>query len=118
MTTPNLGLPEWQQNQNQPHATVDLALRILDCLAQLVVQDRDLDEPPTGSIEALDGECFIVSGPGTGLWAAASDGDVAMLIGTGWVFRTPQFGWRAYVVDEDVDVRFTAGSPSGGWETV
>ena len=116
MTTPNMELPEWIQDQDQPHVTVDTALRILDCLAQLVIQDRNLSAPPAGSSEALDGECFIISGTPTGAWASASDGDVAMMIGTGWVFRTPQAGWRAYIVDEDLDVRFYGGST--GWDVI
>lgn len=116
MTTPNFELPEWEQDQDQPHVTVDTALRILDCLAQLIIQDRNLSAPPTGSNTAIDGECFIVSGTGTGSWATAVDGDIAMFIGDAWVFRTPKVGWRAYVVDEDVDVRFYPGSTS--WDLI
>jgi len=116
MTTPNFELPEWEQNQSQPHVTVDTALRIMECLAQLVIQDRDLDEPPPGSSDALDGECFIVAGPGVGLWAGAADGDIAMLIGTGWQFRTPKQGWEGFVIDEGARVRFLGGS--SGWDVV
>lgn len=118
MTTPNFELPEWEQNQEQPHVTVNTALRIIECLAQLVIQDRDLDEPPGGSSESLDGECFIVAGTGIGLWLGAEDGDIAMLIGTGWVFRTPKIGWEGYVIDEDARVRFSGSSPSSGWELI
>jgi hypothetical protein len=116
MTTPNFQLPEWEQDQDQPHVTVDTALRIIDCLAQLVIQDRDLASPPSGSAAASDGECYILSGAGSGAWASASEGDVAMFIGTGWIFRTPHVGWRAYVADEAVDVRFLGGST--GWDVV
>lgn len=114
MTTPLFEIAEWQQNQTQPHVTVNQALRIIECLAQLVIQDRDLTSPPTGFD---DGDCFIVSGSGAGDWSTASDGDIAMFIGTGWQFRTPRIGWEGYVVDEDVRVRFT-GSTGGGWDTV
>jgi hypothetical protein len=97
MTTPNLDLPEWEQNQSQPHVTVNTALRLLDSLCQLRVLDRDLTAPP-GS--PADGDCYIPDATATGVWALHED-DVAMYIGTAWVFRTPLEGWRAWVVDED-----------------
>lgn len=116
MTTPNFELPEWEQNQDQPYVDVNTALRILECLAQLIVQDRDLNEPSSGDVN--DGDCFIVSGTGVGDWLGAEDGDVAMVIGNTWLFRTPKIGWEAYVVDEDLRVRFSGASPSSGWEVI
>lgn len=113
MTTPNLQLEEWEQNQSQPHITVNTALRVLDCLTQLRVLDRGLTAPPGSPV---DGDCYIPASPATGLWAG-HENDVAMRIGTAWEFRTPLTGWRAYVVDEDVDVRFVDGSPSS-WEII
>lgn len=115
MTTPNLELPEWVQNQSQPHITVNTALRVLDCLTQLVIIDRDLTEPPSGSSSPGEGDCYIPASPADGDWAGHED-DVAMFIGGAWVFRTPEVGWRGYVLDEDTDVRFLGGST--GWEAV
>lgn len=113
MTTPNLQLPEWQQNQNQPHVTVNTAERVLDCLAQLVIVDRDLTAPPGSPV---DGACYIPNGTATGAWAGHED-DVAMWIVNAWVFRTPKIGWQGYVLDEALEVRFEAGSPDS-WNLV
>lgn len=113
MTTPNLQLPEWAQNQDQPHITVNTSLRVLDCLTQLVIVDRDLTAPP-GSPQ--DGSCYIPSAPATGEWEDQEE-HVAMYIAGAWVFRTPRVGWRAYVIDEGLDVRYEAGSPDA-WNTI
>jgi hypothetical protein len=113
MTTPNLQLPEWEQNQAQPHVTVNQALRILDCLTQLRVLDRDLTAPP-GS--PADGDCYIPASPATGDWALHED-EVAMFIGTAWEFRIPLDGWKAWVVDEGIDVRYI-GDSSTSWTPV
>jgi len=110
MATPNLQLPEWQQSQLQPHVTVNTALRIIDCLAQLIIIDRDLTTPPGSPNE---GDCYIPAATATGDWEGHED-DVAMYIGGAWVFRTPLIGWKAYVVDEGIDLRFEGGST--GWD--
>ena|SRR5690554_3267581 len=115
MATPNLQLSEWQQNQSQPHVTVNTALRVLDCLVQLRVLDRDLTEPPTGSAAPSEGDCYIPAATADGDWTGHED-DIAMFIGGAWVFRTPLVGWKAYVVDEDSDVRYYGGSI--GWDVI
>lgn len=112
MTTPNLELPEWVQNQDQPHATVNMALRVLDCLTQLVIIDRDSTSPPGAPDE---GDCYIPASGATDDWTGHED-DVAMFVGGTWVFRTPKFGWKAYVLDEDIDIRFYGSSSGGGWQ--
>jgi hypothetical protein len=114
MTTPNLQLPEWQQNQDQPHVTVNTALRVLDCLVQLRVLDRDLTAPP-GS--PADGDCYIPASGSTGDWVGHED-DVAMFIGTAWEFRTPLDGWEAWVVDEAIKVRYDSSSPGSMWNAI
>lgn len=114
MTTPNLELPEWAQNQEQPYTTVNEALRVLDCLTQLTVLDRNLNAPP-GS--PSDGDCYIVGSAPTGDWAGHAN-DVAMYIGTAWLFRTPKNGWRAYVADEFVDVRYMGLDSPPGWDVI
>lgn len=112
MTTPLFGLPEWEQGQAQPHVTVNTALRIIDCLAQLIIIDRDLTTPPGSPNE---GDCYIPASGATDDWAD-HDEEVAMYIGGAWVFRTPLVGWKAYVVDEDSDVRYYGGSI--GWDVI
>lgn len=114
--TPNLQLPEWEQDQDQPHITVDTALRVLDCLTQLAVISRAETEPG-GSPDPEEGDCYIVASPSDGDWED-HDNDVAMYIGGAWVFRTPKAGWRAYVIDEDVDVRFYDNTSPSSWEEI
>lgn len=117
MTTPNLELPEWVQNQSQPHVTVNTALRVLDCLTQLRVIDRDSTEPDA-SPEPSEGDCYIVAeGSPAGDWEGHAD-DVAMYIGGAWVFRTPLDGWEAWVIDEQVKVRYSANASPPGWEVI
>ncbi len=110
MTTPNFELPEWESDQNQPNVTVNTALRIIECLSQLTIIDRDLTTPPS---TPSDGDCYIPAATATDDWEDHED-DIAMYIGTGWVFRTPRDGWAAWVQDEATEVRYSAGS-SGGW---
>lgn len=112
MTTPNLGLTEWEESQSQPYVTVNTALRVIDCLVQLRILDRDLTEPPA---DPEEGDCYIPAATATGDWEGHED-DVAMYIGGAWVFRTPLVGWKAYVVDEDSDVRYYGGSI--GWDVI
>lgn len=111
MTTPNFELPEWIQDQNQPHITVNTALRILECLAQLRVQAMDLTAPPT---TPDDGDCYIPASGAAGEWAG-HDNDVAMFIGGGWVFRTPKYGWEAWVVDDALKVRYDDTMSPAEW---
>lgn len=113
MKTPNLELDLWVQNVAQPHIPINTSLLILDCLTQLRILDRDLTEPP-GSPSA--GDCYIPAAGATGDWAD-HENDVAMYIENGWVFRTPLDGWRAWVVDEEVEVRYEASSPPG-WDVI
>jgi len=108
-----LQLPEWEEAQSQPWVTHNTALRVLDCLTQLCILDRDLTEPPA---DPEEGDCYIPAATATDDWAG-HENDVAMYIGGAWVFRTPKIGWHAYCVDEEVNIQFVAGSPDG-WETV
>jgi Protein of unknown function (DUF2793) len=65
-TTPNLGITYIDSGIPQPEVTHNDAVRMLDALAHLVVQDRDLATPP-GS--PADGQRWIVAASPTGAWA-------------------------------------------------
>lgn len=112
MTTPLFELLEWQQNQAEPHVIVNTAMRVIECLAQLVIKDRDLYAPPGSNTE---GDCYIPADPATGDWEG-HENDVAMFINGAWVFRTPKHGWEAYVEDEDVEIRYYADSSPPAWQ--
>ena len=55
--TANLGLPCIEGSQAQKHVTHNEALRILDTLVQLAVQDRDLTAPPATPPAAQTSAC-------------------------------------------------------------
>jgi hypothetical protein len=94
--TANLGLPCIQGSQAQKHVTHNEALRILDTLVQLAVDDRDLTAPPGTPSE---GARYIVKTGATGAWAGRDD-EIAAWQDGAWQFNAPRAGWLAYVIDE------------------
>ncbi|WP_322895735.1 MULTISPECIES: DUF2793 domain-containing protein [unclassified Yoonia] len=106
-TTTNLLLPFIMAAQAQKHVTHNEALRLLDGIVQLAVQDKDLAAPP--ALPAEDGARYIVAPGATGLWAGW-DSDVALWVDGAWMRLPAQPGWQAWVVDEQaLYVRTTAG---------
>lgn len=97
-TTPNLGLPYIDAGQAQKHVTHNEALRFLDALVQLAVQDRDLTAPPSSPGE---GQRWIVKTGATDAWSGHADHIAAWQDGA-WQFSAPVAGWVAYVIDEEV----------------
>lgn len=110
MTTPNLSLSELVASQSQPHLTVNQALRRLDALVQLSVID-EIDTPP-GS--PLEGDRYIVGTSPTGAWAGHG-AEIAALIGGGWTFLAPDYGWLAYNNADGLHYRYEGGSPIAAW---
>ena len=105
-TTANLLLPYLIASQAQKHVTHNEALRLLDGLTQLTVEDRDLATPPGAPAE---GACWIVGPAATGEWAGWDD-DVAMWADGAWLRLPSRTGWRAWVIDEgQLVVRGAAG---------
>lgn len=98
--SPLLSLPYIQPSQAQKHVTHNEALRILDALVQLSVESRGVSDPPA---DPADGARFIVASNATGNWVG-QDGTIALNAGGGWLFLSPNMGWRAYVADEDTEV--------------
>lgn len=97
--TANLGLPLLQAAQAQKHVTVNDALVRIDAAAQLVLQSVDQNTPPG---LANDGDCYGVAAGAVNEWAG-QDGKVAVRANGGWVFLSPQRGWRARIVDREAD---------------
>lgn len=93
-----LNLPFIQPAQAQKHITHNEALRTLDALVQLSVETRS--QAPT-TPEA--GTRYIVAANATGPWVA-HENDIALYEDNGWIFYTPNSGWQAYVLDEDIQV--------------
>lgn len=101
-TSPILSLPYIQPSQAQKHVTHNEALRVLDAVVQLAVEDRDRADPP-GSPQV--GQRHIVAPGAIGAWAG-HDHDVAVFEETGWSFAQPRAGWRAEVLAEGQGVIF------------
>lgn len=104
--TSNLGLPYIDAGQAQKHVTHNEALRYLDALVQLAVQDRDLTAPPSSPIE---GQRWIVKTGATDAWSDHAD-DIAAWQDGAWQFSAPIAGWVAYVIDEEILVAWDGGS--------
>lgn len=95
--TQNLGLPYMEAGQAQKHVTHNEALRLLDRVVQLAVQDIDLTAPPDTPAE---GQRWIVKAAATDAWAS-HDNQIAAWQDGAWEFTTPSIGWLAYVVDDE-----------------
>lgn len=97
MSTPTKGLPELSYSQASKHITHNEALRIIDGLLLLSVQDKDLTTPPA---ELLSGVCYIPASPATGDWEGYEN-YIAQYYGNGWYFYEPWYGWYTFVTDEN-----------------
>lgn len=105
-TSPRLLLPYLQAAQAQKHVTHNEALRRLDGLVNLTVEDRSRSAPPANPVE---GAAYLVAAGATGLWAGWS-GDVALWTDGAWLRLPARIGWRAWVVAEQLMlVRLAAG---------
>ncbi len=95
--TPNLKMPNIEAAQAQKHITHNEALRVLDAIVQLSVNDRDLTTAP---LSPVDGARYIVAAAATGIWAG-KDQQIAAWQDNAWDYYVPQEGWLAWVADED-----------------
>ena len=93
----NLQLPYLDGAQAQKHVTVNEALRRLDALVLLAVEDKDLTAPP-GS--PADGARYIPKATATGAWSG-KENYVAHYVDGAWEFYSPREGFVAYMRDED-----------------
>lgn len=105
-TSPRLLLPYLQAAQAQKHVTHNEALRRLDGLVNLTVDDRNRIVPPANPTE---GAAYLVAAGATGLWAGWS-GDIALWADAAWMRLPARIGWRLWVIAEQlVLVRLAAG---------
>lgn len=112
--TSNLKLPYILAAQSQKHVTHNEALRALDAIVQLAVQDKDLSAPPGSPAE---GDRYIVGASPSGAWAGHATHVAAWQDGA-WAFYVPVAGWLAWVDDESQSYLFSGGgwiaAPGGG----
>lgn len=91
-----LGLPYIQPAQAQKHVTHNLSIERLDLLVQLVVQGVDANIPPGVT---QDGQIWATGPAPSGAWAGHPN-KLAAWVNNGWVFVTPDVGWRATLGSE------------------
>lgn len=94
--TDNLRLPYLMAAQAQKHVTHNEALRALDAIVQIAIEDRDLAAPPPSP---SNGARYLVAGSASGNWSG-HDGEFAAYQDGAWSFHQPREGWIAWVSDE------------------
>lgn len=94
--TPRFALPLVAPSQAQKHVTVNEAFGRIDALSQLTLQSVTETTPPATPVE---GTAYVVATGGVNAWAG-SDGQLAIVLGGGWVFVAPVVGMRAYIADQ------------------
>ena len=105
----NLNLPFIMPSQAQKHVTHNEALQQLDAIVQLsVVQVNALTPPVTPE----PGDCYALGNGPTGEWSG-QDNNIAYRADNGWVFITPQDGWRCWDLSSNSMLYFYAGA----WNT-
>ena len=96
--TTQLAMPFIEAAQAQKHVTHNEALRVLDAVVMLAVEDRDLAVPP---VSPAEGDRYLVASGASGAWAG-QDGKIAARQDGAWAFASPREGWRLWVADEDI----------------
>jgi|GEM_PF-186807 len=109
-TSPILSLPLIRPAQAQKHVTHNEALRLLDALVQLTVQNRDMFAPP--ALPTV-GDRHIIAAAPTGAWAG-NPHHIAVWEVDVWAFLAPLPGWQAFVLAEGQSVVWTGTA----WESV
>ncbi len=116
--TPRLALPRVGTAQVRKHISYNRAVRTLDCLVQLAVNDRGLTAPPPAP---MNGDQYIIGIGSTGIWSGR-DNHIAAWQGNAWNYYAPGPGWRCFVIAENRLVywdgsawsEFADGTGSGG----
>lgn len=108
--TGKLSLPLIAAAQAQKHVTVNEALTRLDGLVQLRLTTVGQAAPPGAPAE---GEVHAVGSGATGDWVG-EDGRLALFVNGGWVFLTPDVGWRGWLEAEGTTAVFDGAAWSAG----
>lgn len=103
--SPNLSLPYLLPSQAQKHVTHNEALRRLDTMVQLALQDVGATEPP---LDPEEGDIHALGSGASGAWAG-QDGRLAAFADGAWSFLVPKEGWRAWDVATATLRIFSAG---------
>ncbi len=93
-----LELPHILPSQAQKHVTHNEAVDLLDAIVQLSIISRSLSAPPAAPVS---GERYLIASGASGDWAG-HDGEFALFLDGGWLFRTAKEGWRLWVEAEQI----------------
>lgn len=104
--TTHLGLPFIEDSQAQKHVTHNEALRILDAVIQIVVDDMTRTAPPPSPAE---GQRHVIASGATGAWAGHAAAIATWQDGA-WVFLAPKTGWRLWSVADTSIFIFDGGA--------
>lgn len=104
-SSPRLDLPYIQPAQAQKHVTHNEAVRVLDVLTQLTVEEFGATTPPALPVE---GVVYALGTGCSGDWAG-HDGALAVWVDSAWQFHVPQTGWQATLAGGD-EIRIWSGT--------
>ena len=109
---PRLTAPYIIEGQEEPELAHSEGLNKMAAIIQLSVRSRTLTDPDTqGSptVDAFsDGDIYLVPASGAGNFSGQDDNIAAFY--DGWIFMTPNEGWRCYVEDENRTVIYQDGA--------
>lgn len=108
-SSPRLDLPFIMPAQAQKHVTHNEALRRLDIVVQLCVQQTGATNPPPAP---QAGEVHAVGAPANGAWSGQDD-MLAAWLDDAWHFIPPQTGWRAWDIATGRIVVWDGGTWNG-----
>lgn len=110
MATPNIGLPTAPSGSTNISAVYNDAMQVLDALTPLVVIDKDLAVPPV-TVDGDAGKRWLVAAGGTGAWGTFPTGTIALCTAANqWRALPPKEGFKAWVIDELAEYRYSAGA--------
>ncbi|MEH6565544.1 MAG: DUF2793 domain-containing protein [Halopseudomonas sp.] len=102
MTTPNTGLPELANGQ-QNYLNANAAFAIIDALMQTAVISKTLTAAP-GS--PANGVLYIMASAWAGITGAAAGRLALYRTGSGWIVITPRTGWKKEVLADGLTYRY------------
>ena len=108
--TARFALPLLHAGQAQKELFHNEALVLADGLIQPCVEALGLDTPPPSP---APGQCWIVGDSPAGAWAGAA-GSLALWTDGGWRFTAPREGMAAWVAEDGLIARHSAGSWHAG----
>lgn len=92
-STSRLALPIIESNQAQKHITHNEALRIVDAMLHLTIDELHVNDPPASP---QIGQIWVVGATPTGVWAL-HDKKIASFDSDGWQYLDPKHGMVAWV---------------------